>query len=350
MQELTTVTNILGALGYTLAPEQPHISGERFLMQAMTTVAGQKFILIGTDITGLPVVIKATCDPAGKAEINHERQCRQHINQLNFAYDLFAVPDELLHIEADGYLINIQRFIPQDRPFLDRPIKEQFDYALRAFTAQEHSRATTGNHVAHIRRIFGLMTTADYLQTFGTFAETNRGDDVIHTTLTEAYTMLQHNQTYITQYSNFLTHTDFVPHNFRINNEKLYLLDFSAIRFGNKHESWARFLNFMTLYHPALETAFLEYFTHNRAPEEYESLHLMRLFRLGEIITYYRRTITKSTGNLRTLNEARITFWHEVLKAELQHDRIADRIRTEYTTLRDTLRSEDEKKRQKGLH
>ncbi len=350
MSEITTITAILSQLGYTLASEQPHISGERFLMQAMTTVAGQKFILLGHNEAGEAVVIKATADAAGRQEITHERICRGQINQLDFAYDVFAVPEELLHTEVDGYLINIQRFIPQDCAFLERPIKAQFDYALRAFTAQEHSRATTGRHVAHIRKIFGLMETTDYLRTFGDFVTANIEDPKVQPTLSAAAKKLTSNQTAITQYGSFLTHTDFVPHNFRISNDKLYLLDFSAIRFGNKHESWARFLNFMTLYHPALEAAFLTYFKDNRAPEEYESLHLMRLFRLGEIITYYRRAAARSDGNLKDLNQARITFWHAVLEAELQHERVNDAVRAAYTTTRDNLRSEDEKKRQQGLH
>ncbi len=349
MSQLATITQLLHDLGYTLEPEQPHISGERFLMQAMTTVAGQKFILIGRNHEQEQVVIKVTNDPNGKAEINHERQCRNNINQLDFAYDVFAVPEELLHVEKNSYLVNVQRFIPQTCSFLDRPIKEQFDFALRAFSAQEHSRATTGRHVAHITNIFGLMTTNDYLRTFDTFTATATNPTII-STLTDTKKWLIEKSIRITQYGNFLTHTDFVPHNFRINNAKLYLLDFSAIRFGNKHESWARFLNFMTLYHPALEEAFLDYFKTNRAPEEYESLHLMRLFRLGEIITYYTKILARSTGNLLALNTARVMFWHEVLVAERQHASINPSIRTAYESLRDQLRSDDEKKRQQGLH
>ena len=76
----------------------------------------------------------------------------------------------------------------------------------------------------------------------------------------------------------------------------------------------------------------------------------MRLFRLGEIVAYYTGTLKKSDGTLHNLNEARVAFWTEVLKAELTGNRVSDAIVTTYKQTRDQLRSEDEKKRQIGLH
>ena len=348
--ELSAITKILTALGFTLADAQPHISGERFLMQAITTIGGQKYILDGYTSTGTRVIIKATRHLAGKAEIEHERTCRQKINNLAFAYDVFAVPEEILHTTKDGYLISVQAYIPQSLPFLERPLTEQFDFALSAFVAQEHSRATTGGHVRQIERTFGIATTETYRTLVRNFLSEHAGDPIARTLIESVGKALDTNQDRITQYGHFLTHTDFVPHNFRIHENKLYLLDFSAIRFGNKHESWARFLNFMTLHNPALEAAFLTYFSDNRSPEERESLHLMRLFRLAEIMTYYRKTLPRSEGNLKTLNESRIIFWGEVLAAELKHERISDTVRASYQATRDSLRSDEEKQRQIGLH
>lgn len=348
--ELDTITKILQDRGFTLDSHQPHISGERFLMQALTTVAGQKFILLGHASTGEKVVIKITQDEAGKREINHERICRGLINSLDFAYDVFAVPTEIFHHAVGDYLINVQLFIPQTISFLERPLLEQFDFSLRALTAQENSRATTGSHLVLIKKTFGLMEAKDYLTTFNSFIQANTADTAVLSLLKQTYQTLTTKALRITQYGNFLTHSDFVPHNFRIKDNLLYLLDFSAIRFGNKHESWARFLNFMTLHHPALEQALLTYFQENRSAEENESLHLMRLFRLGEIISYYRHTLKNSTGNLHHLNTARITFWSAVLAAELQNSPVPDTVRLAYQTTRDELRSDDEKQRQIGLH
>ena len=46
--ELSVVTPLIKSLGYELADEQPHVVGERFLMQAVTTESGKKIILVGT--------------------------------------------------------------------------------------------------------------------------------------------------------------------------------------------------------------------------------------------------------------------------------------------------------------
>lgn len=349
---ITKLTPLLQERGFVLSDEQPHLKGERFLMQALTTVGGSKLILQGVrQADTVPVIIKVSNDTVGIAEIEHERVCRASINQLDFAYDVFAAPQEILHTMADGFVISIQEYIAQEHSFLERPLLEQFDYALRAFTAQEHSRATTGHHVAAIKKTFGLFTPSDYQRLFVSFvtAHQDKEGTLLHSRLTAASTELKAGSQRILQYGGFLTHTDFVPHNFRIRDNKLYLLDFSAIRFGNKHEGWARFLNFMTLHHPELETALLSYLEMNRAAEELESLHLMRLFRLGEIVTYYESTLPRSTGNLLTLNQARIDFWSDVLAAELEHTQISPSIRAKYQVTRDTLRSEGEKARQQGL-
>lgn len=351
--ELAILSPLLGTHGFTLDPLQPHTIGERFLMQAVTTVGGQKLILRGKDQNGNLAIIKATRDTIGKNEINHERLCRSLINELNFAYNVFAAPKELLHLEEAGFVINIQEYIAQETTFLERPLVEQFTFALSAFKAQEHSRATTSGHVRHISKTFGYKTSADYLALCAQFVRDISvlpADHTARTLIPQAVTRLTDGQQRIEQYSGFLTHTDFVPHNFRIKKDQLYLLDFSAIRFGNKHEGWARFLNFMTLYNPALESALLTYVETNRAAEERESLQLMRLFRLAELITYYTKTVGRSENELLTLNTTRIQFWTDVLAAELHDTRITPEIVQAYQTTRDTLRSDEEKRRQIGLH
>jgi len=51
-QQLNEVTPIIEKLGYTLDNTQPHIGGERFLMQAVTTTSGRKIILLGSNSNG----------------------------------------------------------------------------------------------------------------------------------------------------------------------------------------------------------------------------------------------------------------------------------------------------------
>ncbi len=352
--EVAHIMKALAPLGYTLESDQPHIKGERFLMKAATTAGGQKVILLGQDQSGNRVVIKGSSDSAGQHEIEHERTCRQVINQIDFAYTTFQAPQEVYYKKTDDLTISIQTYLEQTSAFLERPLAEQFTYALNALKQQECAHATTYKHVKKIEETFGRLEVADYLENAARFAnEINSGleanlmrEDLLRLTLER----LAASKLRITQYCNFLTHTDFVPHNFRIHNNTLYLLDFSSLRFGNKHEGWARFINFMTLYNPELQRALEQYVRDNRAVEEIESLHLMRLYRLLEIIWYYTNKLPQSTGDLKTLNRTRVDFWSTVLNCVYHHQEVPEDILKIYTTSRDQLRSTEEKERQINLH
>lgn len=355
-RERALLVPILRERGFELDEEQPHIGGERYLMQAVTTKSGKKLILLGTEMrTGERVAIKATREAAGKEELRHERICRLAINSLPFAYEPFLGPEERYFGERSGFLISVQRYIAQESSFLERPIKDQFRYALDAFKAQEGSHAATYEQVRGIRHTLGVQHSQDYLHQAREFVRTiqNAAQEShphladLGLLLTEA---IQGGERRIEQYANFLTHTDFVPHNFRIQDEQLYLLDYSSFRFGNKHEGWARFLNFMLLHNPELEQAFLKYFADNRAPEEQESLRVMRIYRLGEIICYYLQTLPRSVDTLLTLNNARVDFWAAALRAQLTKSDLPLEVREHYKQVRDSLRSEEEKKRQKDLN
>ncbi|MEN9920429.1 MAG: hypothetical protein RL538_322 [Candidatus Parcubacteria bacterium] len=352
--ELPKVTALLTEHNIAIDDHQPHIKGERFLIQSLTTIGGRKMILIGTDgTTGKKVVIKAASDYDGKQELSHERMCRTLLHDMSFSYESFHSPKELLFTETKQYTLYVGEFIEQASSFLERPLEEQFDFALRALKAQEQTRATTATHLNEIQRVFGTRNSQDYLLMMQGFIHTTKekgGSAGITSLLEKTAKTLETNKDRIDQYSNFLTHIDFVPHNFRIRDNTLYLLDFSSLRFGNKHESWARFLNFMTLYNRELEQLLITYVEQNRSFEERESLQLLRTFRLSELITYYTNTLSRSEGNLRELNEARITFWSDVLAAEQNNERVATSIVEAYKAKRDSLRSSDEKMRQEGLH
>ncbi len=354
-QELARALPLLSARGFLLEEEQPHTKGERYLSRAVTTESGRKLILLGRRTTdNLRVVIKATSDPAGIRELEHERKCRDMLHELKFAYGTFYSQPEVAHLREGGIYISIHQFIPQKRTFLERPIEEQASLALRAFKAQESAHATTHRHITQIQRVFESYDAKRYLQQFALFEKEiatelpDRHDTLA--ALARAATQLKRGKNVIEQYCGFLTHTDFVPHNIRITDDTIYLLDFSSLRFGNKYEGWARFLNFMALYNPALEAALVTYVADNRTPEEVEVLRLMRIYRLGEILRYYLHACQRSTGDLKTLNDARITFWTHVLESILDGRTLPEEIRTDYIHLRDTLRSDDEKKRQQGLH
>ncbi len=353
--EIALVTPFLLGLGFELEENQPHVQGERFLMHAVTTTSGRKLILLGREKkTGRRVVIKVTSDSNGIKEIQHERQCRQVLKDIRFAHSIFSTPHELLYTKNGSQVISIQEFIEQESSFLDRPITEQFSFALSAFKAQEGAHATTAGHIALIQKNFQTTDSRRYLQEFSQFKNNctgeNCADERLASLFAEAEEKLSKNAETIEQYCGFLTHVDFVPHNFRIRENTIFLLDHSSLRFGNKYEGWARFLNFMTLYGPELEEAFVGYVKNNRTPEELLSLQLMRIFRLGEIIWYYTNTLSKVSGDLLNLNKARVEFWTSVLESTLRQEALPTAIREEYKQKRESLRSEDEKRRQEGLH
>lgn len=354
-RELAVLTPELLRLGYSLDNTQPHLSGERYLMQAMTSVSGRKLILVGRrTIDDTRVIIKSASDSTGKAELIHERTCREVLNRIGFAYQTFHSPEELGSIDIVGRTVTITRFIEQGQAFIERPLKEQFDFALAAFKAQEGAHATTASHFALVQKTFGSMGAQDYLDKFIMFKQALEkhhppGSDLIFL-CTRGLALLRSNTFTLQQYAGFLTHIDFVPHNFRIVEKDIYLLDHSSMRFGNKYEGWARFVNFMSLYNPLLASSLIQYVRDNRTNEESLALKLMRVYRLGEIIMYYQNTLDKSTGNLLTLNTARLNFWKNVFCAVLDNEDIPKDVRMEYISLRDSLRSDEEKIRQQGLH
>lgn len=353
-KELAAATPVLNKHGFSLLEDQPHLKGERFLQQAVSTDSGRKLILLGQDKDGNKVVIKATSDKAGQAELQRERICRQVLNAINFAGEIFHTPAEIAFIKENNLLISIQSFIEQTSTFLERPAKEQFSLALKAFKAQESTHATTYRHRRLIERTYRIRDSRAYLENFSIYAkqieEVFPNEKSLVMLLKEALGFLQQHQSTIDQYGSFLTHTDFVPHNFRVKKDIIYLLDHSSLTFGNKHEGWARFLNFMTLYNPPLEKAFLEYVKNNRSEEEQLSLKLMRIYRLGEIIWYYTDKLEKCEGNLLKLNTARVHFWKDVLSFIINDRQVPEEIINDYQKTRDSLRSADEKERQRGLH
>ena len=353
-RELSALLSILSKLGFEIEKEQPHMGGERYLMQAVTTTSGKKLILIGKRKNdGKRVVIKATSDKDGIRELEHERVCRNVLQKINFAYKTFLSPEEILFVKKDRYLISIQEFVAQDKTFLEHTIKEQFGLTIKAFEAQEGAHATAYSHMGLVKKNFGSIDAEGYLKNFNSFKNKileSRDNENLRPLLEKAERELIKKKEIIEQYTRFLTHTDFVPHNIRVVGENIYLLDHSSFRFGNKYEGWARFCNFMILYNPHLERALVKYVAENRTEEESIALYLMRIYRLGEIIWYYVSILDKSYGNLLTLNQKRVEFWSKILEYLLSRASAPDSFIEEYKKTRDSLRSADEKKRQLGLH
>lgn len=343
-RELTGLRPILKELGYELQERQPHLGGERHLTKPLES--GRKLVLLGRHNDGMHVVIKASSEAGGIKEIEHERTCREILEKISFAYQTFLSPKELLFVHRRPYAILVTEFIEQERPFIERPVEEQCALALKAFKAQESAHATTYEHVRVITKTFGEMRAADYIEKIRRYAQQVKP----YAALDAAAEFLSHNAQTLEQYGGFLTHWDFTPQNIRVKDGNIYLLDHSSLHFGNKYEGWARFINFMALYRPPLAQALMQYVCDNRAPEESLALKLMRVYRLAELIRYYTGWLPATEGNLHDLALARIAFWSEVLKAVLEDLEVPAAVIESYKKTRDSLRSEEEKNRQVGLH
>ncbi len=350
-REFAGLVPVLKEFGYSLDEHQPHLGGERHLARPIES--GLKLVLLGRDADGRRVVIKASSDPRGIAELEHEQLCRRVLEKIKFAYRTFLSPKEILFTRRGGCTVVVTEFVEQERPFLERPTEEQFRLALGAFKAQESAHATTYAHVRTIRSTFGEMRAADYVRKISQYmgeTKTFVQDAMLHELLSRAAAYIDTHQETLEQYCGFLVHWDFIPQNVRVSSDRLYLLDHSSLRFGNKHEGWARFINFMELYNPPLARLLVQYVCDNRTPEESVSLRLMQVYRLVELIRFYTGWLARTHGDLNKLARARIVFWSEVLRCVLDDKEVPTEVIKTYKKTRDELRSEEEKRRQVGLH
>lgn len=348
-QEIETLRPLLATLGFELADEQVHIGGERYAFSE------KKLVLVGRRLAdNIKVIIKVSSEAKGITEIKHERQSREMLAKINFAYHVFFAPQEILYQEVSGRVIFITKYIEQECQFLERPLQDQFFLALKGLEVQEGVQVTTYEHAHDISKYFGIWGSKDYLQRFDKYhqeasTKLSKRKEIL-ALYSKAREFLTSHIDVVDLYSGFLTHWDFVPHNLRIYNNDIYLLDHSSIRFGNKHESWARFINFMCLHNPELSRYLLFYIEKNRPASESISLRTMRVYRLAELIWHYANTLERAQGDLMALNQERINLWAKLLSSVLDNTSLDDSIISNYKKLRDSLRSEEEKKRQEKLH
>lgn len=346
-QEIARIAPTLKKLGVNLHEKQVHTSGERYLM------SGKKLVLDATHQGAGRVIVKVSSSKKGKEEIRNDRACRQILNSINFAYQDFFLPQEIFFGEQGGCLLSVTAYIEQDQHLIDRPLEEQFFISLRALEAQESVHATTYSHTKAIRKTFGLKSAEDYLREFSEFEEKALSQEPNNKILKNVYErakiFLREGKDTIARYAGFLTHHDFVPHNIRIKERDIYLLDHTSIYFGNKYEGWARFVNFMVHHSPELEKALCEYVRANRGEDEYLALRLMRAYKLGLLIQYYTGTLSKTTGDMHKLMRMRLAFWIEVLESVLD-DRQMELARvTQFLDEENLLRSDEEKARRKEI-
>ncbi len=330
-------------LGIALDATQLHIGGERAIMSPY------KYVLTGThNKTGQRVVVKCAKHPQGIAEIEEEHTIHEALAGFSFAEQELMMPQEILFTRAQNYTILVTRFIAQDCVFTEHSLKEQFFMALQALEAQESFHATTREHHASIIKKFRRHSPHYYLETMAHMQRAILSTySAAEVALESASTFMHQHAALLETYDGYLMHSDFVPHNFRIQDRGLYLLDFVSFTLGNKYESWARLINFMEVHSPELAPLLLRHVRHDRGEEEYLVLRLMRVYKIIFLLSYYAQSLTKTTGNLRILTSVRLDFWVAVLKHVLADKPTPTAIVEEYHTKRSQLRTPEEKERQR---
>jgi hypothetical protein len=261
------------------------------------------------------------------------------------------LPEELLFAKAGKFVVIVSEFIEESKAFFEHMDEEQFFLSLGVFKMFESIHSTAYSHSKIVRSVWKNWGAREYLGAFSKYSmNCISADPTLRDEMLLAEKFLTDNAINIERYSDFLTHEDFVPHNFRVVGNDVYLLDHTAILFGNKYESVARFLNYLCLYNLKLERWITKYIRENRREGEYLSLRLMRVFKLGELLQFYTGSLNKTEGNLHLLTKERISFWKNILLNILDDKPVSEELVNEYKKKRDALRSEEEKRRQRELH
>ncbi len=335
------IVRAVESAGYTLDTEQLHIGGERAIMSA------HKLVLTGRDAHGARVVVKASLDESGAADIAAEHAVREVLREVRFAIKDLSFPAERFYGVIDGVVISITEFIEQERVFVEYPLREQFFMILKLFETQEEFHATTHEHTKSLMGVVPVWSAREYIADAADIRANAGIDELSSARLTEMHALLEATRDLTDRFSGFLDHTDLVPHNFRVKNGTLYALDQVAIRFGNKYEMWARFINYMVIHNPDLADLLVRYVAEKRGPEDAEMLRIMRCYKVGVLLRYYARALGTATDSVLELTRARFAFWNDVLAHLLTGTEISRDSVGAYTALRDTLRTEEEKKRQR---
>ncbi|TSD03491.1 MAG: hypothetical protein Athens071416_172 [Parcubacteria group bacterium Athens0714_16] len=346
--EVKHISNILKLTGFELDIEQPHISGERYLMTR------DKLVLVGTRIEdNLKVIIKVSDNKTGREEIRQEKKVRDALVSFTFSQNSVIFPTEIYFGQEENFLIWITKYINQEKVFASYSIEKQFFMILKVFEDQESFHATTFEHLQNIRTILPILNGRNYIEKIEGFKKTifdleNYAE--LKNSISEALKLLQNHKRLIDMYCNYLTHTDLAPANFRIQKKEIYTIDLSSILFGNKYDGWARFLNWTIINSPILEKTIIEYVKTNRDQEEYLVLRLMRIYKATFLIDYYIKNLSKTSGNLHLLTKKRIELWTLILKSLLNDSPMPPQIVHQYMSDRDKLRSPEEKERQKEFN
>jgi hypothetical protein len=346
--EMKKVSDILEKINISLNKEQIQLSGERFLM------SGKKLVLEGFSVNlQKKVIVKYSTDKELIKEILDERNRKDTLEKIKFSYKSINFPKEIYFEKKPEYVLLVTEYIEQETLYVKMSEEDKFFLALKALEAFEGVHSVVGSHQKALNKLNKPFESNDYLKKFEEmYSETknflNHESKTVKT-LEIAKELLNKNKDLIEKYCNFLTHDDFVPHNMRVKDNDVVVLDHSSLILGNKYESWARFLNFMLIYGLETEKRLSNFVLENRGEEEYFVLRLMRIFKISFLLNFYAKSILKSSDNLQKLQTKRLNWWTEVLEKIISNQNIEKGFVDEHHKFLEELRSEEEKKRHKEI-
>jgi hypothetical protein len=147
---LKEVMVILHRLDIMIDDDQPHLSGERYLM------SGKKLVLQGLHkTTNKKIVIKYASDKEYVKEIKNERQKKESVANINFGYKSLSFPIEFLFESNKNYTILVTEFITQDILFIKLPLQTQFFLSLKVLEAFEGIHTVVSKHNAALKKLGG---------------------------------------------------------------------------------------------------------------------------------------------------------------------------------------------------
>lgn len=337
------IENLANSLGIELDLTQLHIGGERAILSP------HKLVLTGKQKdTKEKIILKCAKHPAGVSEIKAEHDIQEALKGLPFAEQELIMPIETFYGKKGAYTAVVTKFIAQDKVFTDYSVSDQFFMTLHAFEAQETFHATTREHHQSIRDKFTHHSPDFYQDSYQKmWDEISLVSSGCDNVLERGFDYLHDNRSTLKAMDGYLIHFDLVPHNFRIYNRQLYLLDFVSFRLGNKYEGWARFINFMEIHSPELVPLLVDYVKQDRGEFEYTSLRLMRIYKAVFLLHYYANAFTKTKGNLKELTKERLTLWCHIIDSVIADQTVNKDILDNYYEARNRLRTPEEKERQK---
>lgn len=339
------IKRILASWGFYLDEYQPHTTGERKLMSQ------NKLVLIGRDSTGRKVVIKTSDKTKEQERIRQEHQIGRELGKIASATKGVLLPKKVLFKTGGGFTFLITEFIEQPKVFVAHGLNEQFKMITKAIEGIETVDLQKFHEILGDKpRACDITTSANYckeLERYIKFINTDRHDTKLASTLELTGQIFLKNTDAVTKFSGYLVHEDFCPHNFRVLDRKLYILDHAAVNFGNKHLTWARLLNYMALHNPPLERSLVRYLKEKKTAEDIKCLRLFRMYKTVFLITHYVKVSKNVSGKLLKLTNARIDFWHNFLDKLIEKKSLPKADLVKYLKVRNSLRSNEEKKRQK---